>query len=134
MKTTAANPCSSHILKKCREPLRPCFLLLEAQTHQITVFLSFDYECLISDPLSRGVAVCKAKKQAHQRATENAFGKVVLVIMADGRLHVEVNTTVEEALYYDDDLNQRDIIKVAICCDVTHRLGITLEYIVSYVP
>ena len=52
---------------------------------------------LFTDPCSRSVAVCKAKKQAYQHAVESAFTKVLLVVLETGKAHVEVNTTLEEA-------------------------------------
>ena len=49
--------------------------------------------------------MCRAKKRAYQQATEDAFSKVLLVTLSGGKVHVEVNTTVEERLHHSEGLD-----------------------------
>ncbi|KAI0226085.1 RAD52 motif-containing protein 1 [Lamellibrachia satsuma] len=59
----------------------------------------------LSDLSGRGAAMCRAKKRAYQQATEDAFSKILLVTLSGGKVHVEVNTTVEEKLHHSEGLD-----------------------------
>ncbi|KAL3884169.1 hypothetical protein ACJMK2_030389 [Sinanodonta woodiana] len=50
------------------------------------------------DPVSRGRAVCKCKKLAFQRALENSFSRVLLIILSNGKVTVEIDTTKPDIL------------------------------------
>ncbi|KAK3576606.1 hypothetical protein CHS0354_023123 [Potamilus streckersoni] len=50
------------------------------------------------DPTSRGRAVCKCKKLAFQRALEDSFSRVLLVVLSNGKVTVEIDTTKPEIL------------------------------------
>ena len=64
------------------------------------------------EPESHSIAVCKAKKSAYNQAVQSAFHKVVLVVLGNGKVHVEVNTTVRDLLDYDQHLKMDDLLKV----------------------
>ena len=67
-----------------------------------------------SEASSKAVAICKAKKISYQEAVRNAFQKVVIVRLSDGRVYVEVNTTIEETLHFDEDIDTTKLIKVKL--------------------
>ncbi|WAR16797.1 hypothetical protein MAR_031391 [Mya arenaria] len=48
------------------------------------------------DPLVRIQATGKCRKLCHMRAIENAFSHLLLVILGNGKVHVEIDTTVPE--------------------------------------
>jgi len=54
-----------------------------------------------SDPSSRSIALCKAKKLAYSVAVQAAFQRVVIVLTDTGIVHVEINTTLEDQLNAD---------------------------------
>ncbi len=58
--------------------------------------------------------MCKAKKSAYNQALQNAFQKVILVVLASGKVHVEVDTTVRELLQHDKHLNTQAVITVCL--------------------
>ncbi|XP_052763419.1 RAD52 motif-containing protein 1-like [Mya arenaria] len=49
-----------------------------------------------TDPLVRIQATGKCRKLCHMRAIENAFSHLLLVILGNGKVHVEIDTTVPE--------------------------------------
>ena len=72
--------------------------------------------------------MCRARKQAYQQAAQAAWGRVVIVTVGEGegerreggggggkgrRVHVEVNTTLEEQLCFDDELDKKSMLKVS---------------------
>ena len=68
---------------------------------------------LFLDPLSKIKAVCKCKKVCQQRAIENAFSKVLLVVLGNGKVTVEIDTTkpdLSTASYIPDD----QLVKVSM--------------------
>lgn len=67
---------------------------------------------IFADPTSRGKAVCKCKKLAYQRAVENAFSKVILVVLSNGKVAVEVDTTQPELLLTEKVLDDENVLKV----------------------
>nr|KAG5701300.1 hypothetical protein BaRGS_020662 [Batillaria attramentaria] len=50
------------------------------------------------DPSSKATAILKARKRSHQRAMEHAFSKVLLVVLGNGKVSVEINTTKRDTL------------------------------------
>ena len=67
---------------------------------------SHDAAHLLSDPMSKIQAVCKCKKLSQSRAIENAFSKVLLVVLPNGKATVEIDTTKPDfnsANYVPDD-------------------------------
>lgn len=61
---------------------------------------------LKTDPMSKIQAVCKCKKLSQSRAIENAFSKVLLVVLPNGKATVEIDTTKPDfssANYVRDD-------------------------------
>lgn len=49
-----------------------------------------------TDPMSKIQATCKCKKLCHQRAIENAFSRVLLIYLCNGKVAVEIDTTKPE--------------------------------------
>jgi len=41
----------------------------------------------------RGVAVCRSMKRAYQSAVQNAFSRLLLVVLDNGKVFADVNTT-----------------------------------------
>jgi hypothetical protein len=72
----------------------------------------FDNMKCFTDPNSRGKAVCKSKKLAYQRAVENAFSKVIVVVLSNGKITVEVDTTRPELLLTEKVLDEDNVLKV----------------------
>lgn len=64
----------------------------------------------IVEPMSRIQATCKCKKLCHQRAVENAFSKVLLVILGNGKVTVEIDTTKPE--FRVENIPEEQLIKV----------------------
>lgn len=65
-----------------------------------------------TDLSGRGVAVCRARKRAHQLACEDAFSRILLVIVAGSKVYVEVNTTVEERIHHSEGLDLEAMLTV----------------------
>ncbi|XP_077990712.1 RAD52 motif-containing protein 1-like [Glandiceps talaboti] len=65
-----------------------------------------------TDLSTKAPAVSKARKVAYNRASENAFSKLVLVIVGNGKVMVEVNNTKADLLSYINDNEQQEIIQV----------------------
>jgi hypothetical protein len=68
----------------------------------------------LQDPLTKSVAYCRAKKQAHSQAVQNAFRRVLLVVLSNGKVYAEGNSTVEERVYCDEQLTTDNILKVRL--------------------
>ncbi|XP_062605447.1 RAD52 motif-containing protein 1-like [Saccostrea cucullata] len=66
----------------------------------------------IRDPVSRGKAICKCKKLAYQRAVENAFSKVIILVLSNGKIAVEVDTTQPELLLTEKALDDENVLKI----------------------
>ncbi|KAL4217954.1 RAD52 motif-containing protein [Mactra antiquata] len=64
-----------------------------------------------SDPLKKIQSVCKCKKISHQRAIENAFAKLLLIVLDNGKVTVEVDTTIPE--FHVDRIPQDQLIKAS---------------------
>lgn len=69
---------------------------------------------IFADPTSRGKAVCKCKKLAYQRAVENAFSKVIIVVLSNGKVAVEVDNTQPELLLTEKVLDDENVLKVCV--------------------
>jgi hypothetical protein len=73
---------------------------------------------------SRGVAVCRAKKQSYQFAVEDAFRQVILVTVGSDRsmrLFVEVNKDSEHSLQSNVDQDCGSLLIVS-CVNVSSRI------------
>ena len=82
------------------------------QTHVIALLLIF--LLFFTDPCEKGEVLCRLKKTTFQRASENAFSKVLIVVLASGKIHVEINTTYEETLDDIAEMRHEQFIKVII--------------------
>ena len=59
--------------------------------------------------------MCKSKKLAFQRAVENAFSRVILIVLSNGKVSVEIDTTKPEVRLADQiRLLEEPVIKVNI--------------------
>ena len=87
----------------------------------------------ILDPASKIKAFCKCKKLCQQRAVENAFSKVLLVVLSNGKVTVEIDTTKPDfntADYVpDDQLIKVGFIKVTVEIDTTKPDFITADFV-----
>ncbi|CAH1775923.1 unnamed protein product, partial [Owenia fusiformis] len=61
---------------------------------------------------SKLVALCKVKKIAFQRAMENAFSKIVLIVFGDGRVLVEIDTTKQDVLMQQNEVEKEELLKI----------------------
>ena len=75
--------------------------------------LSVEYFYIFADPTSRGKAICKCKKLAYQRAVENAFSRVLLLVLSNGKVAVEVDTTRPELMHTEKMLNDKNLLKAS---------------------
>jgi hypothetical protein len=66
------------------------------------------------DPCSKSIAVCRAKKQSYQQAVQNAFQRVLMVILDNGKVYVDINSTVEDRVYCDEQLTVDNTLKVRL--------------------
>lgn len=57
-------------------------------------------------------ATAKCKKLCHMRAVENAFSKVLLVVLGNGKVTVEIDTTRPELR--NDVVPENQLIKVCV--------------------
>ncbi|KAK6167979.1 hypothetical protein SNE40_021893 [Patella caerulea] len=64
------------------------------------------------DPKDRITLVGKTKKIASQRAKQNAFSKLLLIILPNGKVTVEVNTTIPDYFPINDDQDSQKLLKV----------------------
>ena len=46
-----------------------------------------------TEPASKSTAILKARKRSYQRAVEQAFSTVLLVVLGNGKVSVELDTT-----------------------------------------
>jgi len=53
--------------------------------------------CVSVDMSGRSVAVCRCMKRAYQSAVENAFSHLLLVVLDNGKVFVDVNSTMADA-------------------------------------
>ncbi|XP_064652489.1 uncharacterized protein LOC135503088 isoform X2 [Lineus longissimus] len=60
----------------------------------------------------QGSSICKAKKYAHQRAFETAFSKLLLVVLANGKVFVEVDTRKMSPLDHMTKLDMDNLLEV----------------------
>ena len=68
----------------------------------------------VADVSARASAVCRARKQAYNEAVQAAFSRFLLVRLSDpDRVHVEVDTTVEERILYDESLDRQSLLQVS---------------------
>ncbi|KAK2165154.1 hypothetical protein LSH36_54g07006 [Paralvinella palmiformis] len=64
------------------------------------------------DPPTKGVAVCRAKKQAHQQAVQNGFCHLIIIVLDNSKVYVDINSTVEDRIYCDEQLEFDNLLKV----------------------
>ncbi|XP_066976581.1 RAD52 motif-containing protein 1-like isoform X3 [Macrobrachium rosenbergii] len=57
--------------------------------------------CNMSSPVSRGSAFSCSQKFAMHAAMKSAFSKYIIIVMSNGKVTVEVDTTKQEPLIYD---------------------------------
>lgn len=68
---------------------------------------------LVKDPTSKAKAICKSKKLAYQRSLENAFSKVILIVLPNGKVTVEVDTTQPDpVILTEKQLDDSNVLKV----------------------
>ena len=72
------------------------------------------YSISTTDPATKGVALCRAKKQAHQQAVQNAFHRILLVILDNGKVYVDINSSVEDRVYCDEQLTLDNLLEVCL--------------------
>lgn len=53
---------------------------------------------IVLDIRSRSTSICRAKKQAYQFAVQDAFSKLLLVVMENGKVYPEIDTTIDRHL------------------------------------
>ena len=63
-----------------------------------------------SDPQSKIKAICKCQKLCHMKAVENAFSKVLLVVLGNGKVSVEIDTTKPD--FHSDNMPDEQLVKV----------------------
>ncbi|OWF49510.1 RAD52 motif-containing protein 1-like [Mizuhopecten yessoensis] len=73
---------------------------------------AWEESCLTTDPTSRAKAICKAKKLSYQRAVEDAFSRVLLIVLNNGKVSVEIDTTRPDALLAQKQVNMEPVLKV----------------------
>ena len=56
--------------------------------------------------------MAKCYKVSYQNAVQDAFSKVLLVVLDNGKVYPEVNTTVQEHLNMDTLLDTDNLLKV----------------------
>lgn len=52
---------------------------------------------------------------------EDAFSKILLVVLSTGKVHVEVNTTVEERIHLEEGLETESYLKVSLVIKTTYN-------------
>ncbi|XP_076101495.1 RAD52 motif-containing protein 1-like [Mytilus galloprovincialis] len=68
---------------------------------------------IVQDPTSKAKAICKSKKLAYQRSLENAFSKVILIVLPNGKVTVEVDTTqADPVILTEKQLDDSNLLKV----------------------
>lgn len=70
---------------------------------------------LFLDPTSKAKAICKSKKLAYQRSIENAFSKVILIVLPNGKVTVEVDTTKPDLILTEKRLDEDKCLQVSSC-------------------
>jgi len=59
--------------------------------------------CVCVDVSARSVARCRSVKRAYQASVENAFGRLLLVVLDNGKVFVDVtNSAVSQSTVTDD--------------------------------
>ena len=58
------------------------------------------------------MAVCRAKKQAHQQAVQNGFCHLIIIVLDNSKVYVDINSTVEDRIYCDEQLEFDNLLKV----------------------
>ena len=64
--------------------------------------------------MSKITAFHRAKKLAIQRASEGAFSKVLIVVLANGKVAVEINSTSVDALHFVTQEELKGVVTVSI--------------------
>ncbi|KAJ8317098.1 hypothetical protein KUTeg_005002, partial [Tegillarca granosa] len=65
----------------------------------------------LKDPQSRSKALCKCKKLAYQRAIENAFSRVLVIVLSNGKVMVEINTMKPEIQLSENKLDDTPVLQ-----------------------
>ncbi|XP_041361340.1 RAD52 motif-containing protein 1-like [Gigantopelta aegis] len=73
-----------------------------------------------ADPMSRVGVTAKSKKLSQQRALENAFSKLLIIVLGNGKVSVEVNTTLTEQILRTNHVDDSELLKVN---EVDHKLA-----------
>ncbi|XP_060073004.1 RAD52 motif-containing protein 1-like [Ylistrum balloti] len=91
-----------------------CVVTLDIPVHGLSTagLGAWEEACLTTDPTSRAKAVCKAKKLSYQRAVEDAFSRVLLIVLNNGKVSVEIDTTRPDALLAQKQANAESVLKV----------------------
>ncbi|XP_069140409.1 RAD52 motif-containing protein 1-like [Argopecten irradians] len=91
-----------------------CVVTLNITDHYLnTAGLGAWQEAYLSkDPTSRAKAICKSKKLSYQRAVEDAFSRVLLIVLSNGKVSVEIDTTRPDALLAQKQANTEPVLKV----------------------
>ncbi|XP_052251148.1 RAD52 motif-containing protein 1-like isoform X2 [Dreissena polymorpha] len=85
-----ATPNTTYVKYVCLVELRVLDIIIEG------VGVSQEALAKSSDPMLKIQAVGKCKKLCYMRAIENAFSRVLLVVLGNGKVHVEIDTTKPE--------------------------------------
>ncbi|XP_064597650.1 RAD52 motif-containing protein 1-like isoform X2 [Liolophura sinensis] len=64
------------------------------------------------NPSSKGEVIGRVKKLTYQNALENAFSKIILIVLASGKVTVEVNTTMVDILLKKAQIDEAGLLKV----------------------
>jgi len=60
----------------------------------------------------RSVAVCRAMKRAYQSAVQNAFSRLLLVVLDNGKVFVDINSTTADDLLHSSTGDAAQILPV----------------------
>ena len=69
---------------------------------------------------AHSVAVCRSMKRAYQSAVQNAFSHLLLVILDNGKVFVDVNSTISDAtsVTLADEPFHSEILTVSLTFDM----------------
>ncbi|XP_033756889.1 RAD52 motif-containing protein 1-like [Pecten maximus] len=91
-----------------------CVVELDLTVHGLSTagLGAWEEACLTKDPTSRAKAICKAKKLSYQRAVEDAFSRVLLIVLSNGKVSVEIDTTRPDALLAQKQASTEPVLKI----------------------
>ncbi|XP_046573207.1 RAD52 motif-containing protein 1-like [Haliotis rubra] len=73
---------------------------------------AWEETCSKNDVAGRGGLLAKVQKTAHKRAMENAFSKLVIISLSNGKVSVEVNTTRTDQILRENTVDEAQLLKV----------------------